>query len=145
MKKVFALIIVISILAGLFVKIKSQTEKKTLTLADKVTIAVTVADNDQARAKGYSGHPPIKYTEGLLFVFKKPGKYVFWMNEMLFNLDFIFIKDGQVVELVKNVKAPVNNQGEIEYVFSKKEFNQLLEVKEGFIDKYNIKVGDQIL
>jgi len=46
--------------------------------------------------------------------------------------------------LLENIKAPVNNQGQIEYANSEAPFNQLLEVRAGFIAKYNIKVGEQI-
>jgi uncharacterized protein len=146
MKKIAAIIIIaIVILAGFILKTKLNSANKNLVIADKAEVAVEIADSEIARQKGYSNHPEISYQEGLLFVFNRAGFYPFWMKGMLFDLDFIFIKNGRVVYLLQNVKAPVNNNGEIEYAISQKPFNQLLEVKAGFIDKYNIELNDSVL
>jgi len=115
-----------------------------MNLGNKVTLQVEVADTEAEHIQGYSNHPPIGYQEGLLFVFESEGVYPFWMKEMLFDLDFIFINNERVVYLLENIKAPVNNQGQIEYANSQVPFNQLLEVKSGFIEKYKIKVEDQV-
>lgn len=133
------------ILTGLVLKTKLTPTGRILTIANKTTVSVTLADTDQKRTMGYSNHPEIGFNEGLLFVFDRPGRYPFWMKDMLFDLDFIFINNNRVVYLLKNIKAPVNNQGEIEYALSKVPFNQLLEVKAGFIDKHQVLLKDTII
>lgn len=146
MKKVLLIIVAATvILAGFILKTKPGSNNSRLTIQDKVTIQVTIADSNQERAQGYSNHSPIGYDEGLLFVFEKADLYPFWMKDMLFDLDFIFIRDSRVVYLLKNIKAPVHNQGKMEYAISQEPFDQLLEVKAGFIDKYKIAVQDFVL
>lgn len=145
MRKLWLIIVITTvILTGFILKTKPAVKTKRLTIGNKVTIEVNIADTNQKRAKGYSNHPEIDYNEGLLFVFEQPNVYPFWMKEMLFDLDFIFIKEEVVVYLLENIKAPVNNHGEVEYAISEKPFDQLLEVKAGFIDKYKIAIGDEV-
>jgi len=145
MKKIWLIIVItIVILAGFILKTKPGSINSKLTIGNKVTIAVTLADTNQKRTQGYSNHPQVGYDEGLLFVFDKADLYPFWMKDMLFDLDFIFIRDNRVVYLLKNIKAPVNNQGEIEYAMSQEPFDQLLEVRSGFIDKYKINLQDSV-
>ena len=145
MRKLWLIIVIATvILTGFILKTKPAVKTKRLTIGNKVTIEVNIADTNQKRAKGYSNHPKIGYNEGLLFVFEQPNVYPFWMKEMLFDLDFIFIRDGRVIYLLENIKAPINNQGEVEYAISEKPFDRLLEVKAGFIDKYKIKISDFI-
>lgn len=103
---------------------------------------VTLADTDQERAAGFSNHDPIGYHEGMLFIFPVPVTQQFWMNEMLFDLDFIYIRDDTVVHLVQNVKAPIHNNRRVEYIDSPVLFDSVLEVKSGFIQKYDIEIGD---
>ncbi len=140
----FLIAITILILAGFGLKTKPASSKNKLTIKNKVTISITIADTDQKRTQGYSNHSAIGYDEGLLFVFDQPDRYQFWMKDMLFDLDFIFINGNRVVYLLENVKAPVNNNNEVEYAISQEPFDRLLEVKSGFIDKFNIKLKDTV-
>lgn len=144
-KKIILLITLATlILAGLIIKTKLGSTGKKLLIEDKITIEITIANTDETRSQGYSNHQPIGFNEGLLFVFEKPDIYPFWMKEMLFDLDFIFVKNGQIVYLLKNIKAPVNNNGQINYAISQEPFDQILEVKSGFIDKFNIQLKDRV-
>ena len=145
MKKIWLIIVITTvILASFILKTKPASTTRKLTIKNKVTISVDVADTNQKRAQGYSNHPEIDYNQGLLFIFDKADKYPFWMKEMLFDLDFIFINENQVVYLLRNIKAPRNNNGRIEYAISQEPFDRVLEVKAGFIDRYKISLQDSV-
>ena len=61
-------------------------------------IAVEVADTLATRQKGLSGRACITPDEGMLFVFERPGRLPFWMKDMKFPLDIIWISpDHKVV------------------------------------------------
>lgn len=135
---------VILILAVPRLQKQPKSHSSRINLGNKVTIQVDVADTQEERNQGYSNHPPIDYQEGMLFVFDQVGVYPFWMKEMLFDLDFITIRKNKVLEIFENIKAPVNNQGILEYVNPTKPFDRLLEVKSGFTGKFGIKVGDLV-
>src|SRR3990167_10987110 len=68
------------------------------------TIRVSVADTETAREQGLSGRAGLATDEGMLFVFLKDGKYAFWMKDMLFSIDILWLSsDGAVVFMAKNV------------------------------------------
>ena len=63
----------------------------------KVDLALT----PNAREQGLSGRKELKKNEGMLFVFNNMGKYSFWMKDMNFNIDIIWIHDARKVVYIK--------------------------------------------
>jgi uncharacterized membrane protein (UPF0127 family) len=55
------------------------------------TIQVEVPRTAAAFAKGLGGRPCILPNQGMLFAFTKPGQYAFWMKDMKFPIDIIWI------------------------------------------------------
>lgn len=66
-------------------------------------IIALVADTTESREEGLSGRSGLKDGEGMLFDFGMPGKFGFWMKDMLFPIDMIWINsDGVIVNIVEN-------------------------------------------
>lgn len=58
-------------------------------------IKAEVVDNEEARMKGLSGRDNLADDEGMFFVFEKSDIYPFWMKDMKFAIDIIWImEDG---------------------------------------------------
>lgn len=77
----------------------------------------------------------------MLFVFEKETRYPFWMKNMKFALDIIWLsKDKQVVYIAKNVQPC---QDSCESIAPDKEAQFVLEVNADFADKYKIKIQDR--
>lgn len=67
-------------------------------------LSVEIADTPSARMQGLSGRTGLDEGEGMLFVFDQPGRYGFWMKDMTFPIDIVWIsQDGYVVHMEKNV------------------------------------------
>ena len=67
------------------------------------TIRVDIADTPAERERGLSGRSGLGKNEGLLFVFPEEGQYGFWMKDMLFPIDIIWIaNDGTIVYVVES-------------------------------------------
>ncbi len=65
---------------------------------------VGVADTYNSRLKGLSGRKGLKSTEGLLFIFDKSDFHKFWMKDMLFPIDIIWVdEDFKVVSVTRSV------------------------------------------
>lgn len=103
------------------------------------TLNIEVADTDEERILGLSGRTSLGENDGLLFVFKKEGKYGFWMKDMNFPIDIIWIgKDKKIVHVESNVLPSSYPK-----VFFPQELSlYVLEVSAGFLNKNNIKIGD---
>jgi len=45
-------------------------------------------------------------TGGMLFVFSEPGRPIFWMKDMRFAIDIIWLNEGEIVGIDENVQPP---------------------------------------
>lgn len=68
-----------------------------------VHIAVRVADTDNERVLGLSYFAGLPKGQGMLFTFPQMGIYPFWMKDMNFPLDIIWMDDfGKIIDRVIN-------------------------------------------
>lgn len=119
-----------------------QAGEKIIQLGD-AKIAVEVADTDKERTQGLSGRPSLPRDRGMLFVFSSKNRYSFWMKEMKFPLDFIWIDKDKVVDLTPNVPYPKNGESPVS-IIPKVPVDKVLEVNAGVIDSSQVKIGDQL-
>ena len=83
----------------------------------------------------------MSHKDGLLFIFDKTGDYGFWMKDMNFPIDIIWIKDDKVVYVLPDVK-----QDSYPNVFySSEPANEVLEINAGLSEKLGINAGDSFL
>jgi len=138
---IFIILSVILLLSYIFIKFNSQRTKLTeITINDK-KIQVEIADTEVKREKGLSFHKPLASDEGMVFVFESPANYGFWMKDMTFDLDFIWIKNSKIVEITENVSH--NDQRKVYQ--PKLPVDQVLEVKAGFAKENDIRIGSGVL
>lgn len=103
---------------------------------------VEVASTFIERGRGLSGHAPLGTNDGMLFVFPSPSAGAFWMQGMLFPLDFIWIKDGVVVGVTEDVR-PMSETGYKLY-YPPEPVDQMLEVNAGTVKKFGIIIGSTV-
>lgn len=125
--------------------ISSPVLKKQL-IVKNVIIDVEIVDNEEKRKVGLRGREKLPWNEGMLFVFPEEKKYRFWMKGMNFPLDFIFINNGKVVDVLKTVPNPDPSQKDETLSIYEPivPIGMMLEVNAGFVDQYGIVVGDNI-
>jgi uncharacterized membrane protein (UPF0127 family) len=58
------------------------------------------------REKGLSGRKNLALNQGMLFVYQKPGTYCFWMKDMRFSIDMIWLGNSKQVLAVKPNVSP---------------------------------------
>lgn len=96
MKKwLLVLIILVAIVLTFLLRQNFQStipETKTVTVNNK-TITVEIADAPAERRRGLSGRASLPTGTGLLFIFDKPGYHGFWMKEMNFPIDILWLDD----------------------------------------------------
>jgi len=69
-------------------------------------IAVEVAKTAAAQQKGLGGRACIGQNEGMLFAFNQPGQYQFWMKDMKFPIDMIWISSSHKAVVVEEDVKP---------------------------------------
>ena len=109
---------------------------------------VEIMDTQEKREQGLSNRTKLTDAQGMLFDLRTSNvaRPEFWMKDMLFNLDLIWIKNGSVVDITKNALAPrVDTKlNELPLYKPNSDIDMVLEVNSGWTDKNNIQIGDQL-
>ena len=151
MKKYF-LIITLAIAAILsiiiFFNIKNEKTgyspfKNKLTTANigGKDFSVEIINTEQKRQLGLSGRDSLCENCAMLFVYENENIYPFWMKDMRFDLDIIWILGNKVVYLARNVPYA---KGTAEAVNPGVPADKVLEMNAGTSDRLGIKIGDLV-
>ncbi|MDX1608324.1 MAG: DUF192 domain-containing protein [Candidatus Spechtbacterales bacterium] len=100
---------------------------------DGKKIEVELAQTVEEKARGLSARASLPKEKGMLFIFDEPDKHTFWMKGMKFGLDFIWIKDGEIVDVHYNVPPPNKNTGSLPVYSPREPVDMVLEVNAGWI------------
>jgi len=110
------------------------------------TIWVELAKNDKERSQGLSGRQGLSKNRGLLFVFPKNSSPRFWMKDMLFAIDIVWIKDGKISQINSNILPPEPNTPEkdLDLFLPNDPIDYVLEVAAGTASANLWQVGDEV-
>jgi uncharacterized membrane protein (UPF0127 family) len=123
------------------------------------TLMVEIVNTPASEQQGLSGRSSMDNNNGMLFDFGSTASFApaFWMKDMNFALDFIWIYQNKIVGVTPDVPKPVNcqpaspdtsqdgslNVNCLSLYYPPSPVNQVLEVNAGWAKKNNIKVGGQ--
>ena len=106
-------------------------------------IPVEVADTLKKRSLGLGKRAFLKKGWGMLFVFEKRKQHRFWMKDMHFPLDIIWLDNHRIVHIINNAK-PSNSEDVHEVMTSPEPVNFVLEIAAGRAAKLRLKTGQQM-
>ncbi len=69
-------------------------------------LTAEIADTNELREEGLSGRDSLPTNTGMLFVFQTPDTYGFWMKDMKFSLDLIWISPEKEIIAIDKDAAP---------------------------------------
>lgn len=143
---IFAVIALFGLLFGAFLVAPSYKKEFRRVDINGTSLLAEVAANTDARRIGLSERDSIGTNSGMLFVFDREDIYDFWMKDMKFPLDIIWIKNNKVADLEENVPPPLAGAPDSSLPVYKPEAaaDLVLEVKAGFAGKNQIKIGDEV-
>lgn len=134
------LIVILGIVASCLVlqkRVNSKVQFGQVSIRGHV-FNIEVAATKSEKEKGLGERELICTDCGMLFVFDETGNYSFWMKDMRFALDILWIRNGRVVFIKKNVSpvfsGTLNPMGDADRV---------LELNAGKVDEFGIAVGDE--
>lgn len=112
----------------------------------KSVLTVDVASTPEQRAQGLSDRENMDIDRGMIFVFEQEVKPNFIMRNMRFSLDFLWVKDDQIVDILENIPPdPAGTpDNQLKRYAPIAPINRVIEVNAGYVKKYGIKVGDRI-
>ncbi|MDF0682058.1 MAG: DUF192 domain-containing protein [Candidatus Nitrosocosmicus sp.] len=123
---------------------QQEQNKTALVSLGGVNVTASLSTTPDSQSKGLSIKDSLNENEGMLFIFDSPQKYSFWMKDMKFPIDIIWINStGNIVHIEKNLSpcylllpcpsyAPNNDS------------LYVLEVASNFTNKFGVSVGDSV-
>ncbi len=108
---------------------------------DNFSITVDIVDTEELRSKGLSGRTRLSINRGMIFIFDKPGFYGFWMKDMKFPIDIIWLdEEWKVVDITTNAKP--SSYPESFVPMSPTQY--VLEVPAYFATRNKVTIGDTL-
>jgi len=153
MKNFFKIAAVLSMLVVSAGCAFAQSEAKTKAFdkyndGDVLTVSISgkqlnlfVAKSGPAREQGLSYRNEIP-ENGMIFFFDAPGSQAFWMKDMNFALDIIWVASDKVAGVAENaVPEPNTPLANLKRYYSPADVNIVIEMKAGEAKHIGIKTG----
>lgn len=118
--------------------------KKPTATINNHTFTLFVAKTPKEKEVGLSEKTSLDKGSGMVFPFETPGYYAFWMKNMHFPIDILFIHADHIVTLYKNVQPPQSATASLPTYQPTEPADIVLELAAGTTDADNIKTGDQV-
>jgi uncharacterized protein len=113
-------------------------------LMPKGALTAELANTQASRELGLSGRHKMKNTEGMLFAFDVPGRYGFWMKDMDFPLDIIWINENGVVVEIERGLTPESYTNNKQVFINQAEASYVLEINAGQAEKFGLYLGSKV-
>ena len=114
---------------------------KLVSFSNGQQIVAEVVSTEISREKGLSDRDYIDQDNGMLFIFDTPGLYPFWMKNMRFPIDIVWIENDTVIGFEENIQ-PENPP--IRSYRPELPVDKVLELKSGTVELFKIKIGDKL-
>lgn len=142
MKNITVIFIIIISILGLALVIQKTGRTTKVTIKEHEFLA-SVAKTNTEKEIGLSNKTSLTDDAGTLFIFEKSDYYPFWMKNMKFPIDIIFINNNRIVTIFLNQKVPNPNEN-IPIVKPEEPSDMVLEINANLSNKYNFKKGDEV-
>ena len=144
MKKLFIILILVSIalLVGWYYILHPLAT--TVTIRNTV-FTVDVAITPKEKDVGLGFRKSLAENRGLLFVYTNKERYPFWMRDMRFPIDILWIDDRTIVDISKNVPVSDKPVNQLPIYRPTVPVDKVLELPAGTSDRVGITVGDKII
>jgi hypothetical protein len=107
---------------------------------------VEVADTYASRARGLSGRAALAADRGMLFLFEKAANHGFWMKDMKFAIDIIWIKGDRIAGFKENaLPEPEKSVSELTVYYPPEPVDKVLEINSGLVEKYGFQIGEAVM
>lgn len=115
-------------------------------------LCVQTVSTAKDMTQGLSGRASMNINQGMVFDFSKGAgpqtMPAFWMKDMKFDLDFIWIKDSKIISIDKKAPAPkgaeANKDTNLETYSPPSSIDYVLEVNAGWADENGVHAGDEV-
>lgn len=145
MKNRLVILLILGILFLSFIGLqKTTTNSKQSATINGVNFNLEIAQTKEQKSIGLAKYKKIEKNFAMYFPFERKDYYSFWMKDMKFPIDIIYIDNGKIVAIFKNVQNPKSPNDKLQVYNPEKLADSVLEISAGLSDKYNFKTGNRV-
>ncbi|MDH4248539.1 MAG: DUF192 domain-containing protein [Deltaproteobacteria bacterium] len=110
------------------------------------TLHLEIADTPELQARGLGGRKSLAPDQGMLFVYAERSRQRFWMLDMRFAIDIIWLDNGRVVHIEHQVPppAPGTTPADLPTYEPAADANLVLELAAGRAKSLGLKIGQRL-
>ena len=106
-------------------------------------ISVEIMDTPEQRALGLMFRESLDEDKGMVFIFEEKSTYKFWMKNVNFPIDIIFLdEDKNIIGIFENVPGCIKDPCDV--YGPEEESLYVIETVAGFSEKNNIEIGQKV-
>lgn len=84
----------------------SMLRRRTVVSIRDDRIDAEIARTDAEQARGLGGRDGLVPGAGMVFPYAEPSRRAFWMKDMRFDIDIVWIREGRIIDVSRFVPAP---------------------------------------
>jgi hypothetical protein len=107
-----------------------------------IPLIVELAQTSKQWEKGLSDRTDLGNLDGMVFIFPQYHVPVFWMKDMKFPIDMIWVSEGKVIDITHS--APIETTDKLPTYSPRNKVNMVLETRAGWAAQNNITIGDSL-
>ncbi|MEF3692117.1 MAG: DUF192 domain-containing protein [Candidatus Moraniibacteriota bacterium] len=134
-----SVVVFLFLIAGGFFLSKISKKDKNIFKVGKCDFFIEEARTVEERRKGLSDRDFVCDNCGMLFYFDKPSVYGFWMKDMRFDLDILWISGEEIIGIDEGI-----SRSRQENFYPPREVDKVLEIKAGKIRECEIAINQKI-
>lgn len=123
----------------------SRHPLQTTVTVRNTTFIVDVAIQAKEKEIGLGYRNSLAADHGMLFVYDHKEVFPFWMKNMRFPIDILWIEDRIIVDITKDVPPPASPAEQLPLYHPRVPVDKVLELPAGTADRVGIIIGDKII
>lgn len=118
-----------------------ETLEQAVVTSGNQSIQVEIASTGEQKAQGLSGRNCLDAGSGMLFTYELSGDYCYWMKDMKFDIDMIWLDEDKTIVTVKDNVSPDTYP---QSFCPDRPASFVIELAAGMAAKYDWQVGTQL-
>ena len=108
------------------------------------TLAVEVARTSATREQGLSGRASLEPGTGMLFIHSEPEILGYWMKDMNFAIDILWLHAGRIVDISHRVPPPATPDADLPTYGPRVAADAVLELPAGYARAHGFDRGQRV-
>lgn len=108
-------------------------------------VTMEVVTTPEAQRRGLGGRDGLAADRGMAFPYERAGKHTFWMKDMRFDIDIVWIREDRIVDIRHRVPHPTDPSPSRLPTYTPREIaNLVIEVPAGYAALHGWRIGDRV-